>query len=113
YQGVAEKDVLDVLADVKRRFSIDEDRTYLTGLSMGGGGTLWIGLTRPDLWAAIAPVCPAPPEGTEVFAPNALNLPIHIHQGGADPAVKPEGVRAWVQRLKDLGTPVGYTEYPG
>lgn len=70
YQGVAEKDVMDVIADVKRRFSIDENRMYLTGLSMGGGGTLWIGLTRPDLWAAIAPVCPAPPDGTEDFAPS-------------------------------------------
>src|SRR5690606_29179033 len=39
YQGIAEKDVMDVLADVKERFPIDEDRTYLTGLSMGGGGT--------------------------------------------------------------------------
>ena len=37
YQGVAEKDVLDVLADVERRFSIDTNRVYLTGLSMGGG----------------------------------------------------------------------------
>ena len=54
YKGVAEKDVYDVLADVKRRFSIDEDRVYLTGLSMGGGGAFWLGLTRPDVWAAIA-----------------------------------------------------------
>lgn len=113
YQGVAEKDVLDVLADVKRRFSIDENRIYLTGLSMGGGGTLWLGLTRPDLWAAIAPVCPAPPRGTNALAPNALNLPVHIFQGGADPVVRPEGVRAWVQQLEDLGTAVEYTEYPG
>ncbi len=35
YQGVPEQDVYDVLADVKKRFKIDEDRTYLTGLSMG------------------------------------------------------------------------------
>ncbi|MEY3422583.1 MAG: hypothetical protein RIR48_2903, partial [Bacteroidota bacterium] len=33
YQGVAEKDVWDAITDVKKRFSIDEDRTYLTGLS--------------------------------------------------------------------------------
>jgi predicted peptidase len=57
YQGVAEKDVLDVLADVKRRFPIDENRVYLTGLSMGGGGTLWLGLTRPDVWAGRTPSC--------------------------------------------------------
>ena len=113
YQGIAEKDVLDVLADVQRRFPIDDDRIYLTGLSMGGGGTLWLGLTRPDLWAAIAPVCPAPPEGTDDLAPNALNVPVRIFQGGADPVVAPARVRAWVERFEDLGTDVSYDEYPG
>lgn len=113
YQGIAEKDVLDVLADVKRRFSIDEDRVYLTGLSMGGGGTLWLGLTRPDIWAAIAPVCPAPPQGADRFAGNALNVPVRIFQGGADPVVRPEGVRAWVEQFRELGVSVEYDEYPG
>jgi poly(3-hydroxybutyrate) depolymerase len=113
YQGIAEKDVLDVLADVKRRFPIDENRTYLTGLSMGGGGTLWIGLTRPDIWAAIAPVCPAPPRGTDALAPNALHLPVHVFQGAADPVVSPESVREWVERLEELGTQTEYDEYPG
>ncbi len=113
YQGVAEKDVYDIMADVKKRFPIDEDRTYLTGLSMGGGGTLWIGLSNPDLWAAIAPVCPAPPRGTTELAPNALNYPVHFFQGGADPVVNPQGTRDWVKRLDELGTKVEYTEYPG
>src|ERR1017187_1825505 len=40
YQGIAEQDVYDVLADVKRRYPVDEDRVYLTGSSMGGGGAL-------------------------------------------------------------------------
>lgn len=113
YQGVAEKDVLDVLDDVKRRFRIDEDRVYLTGLSMGGGGTLWLGLSRPDVWAAIAPVCPAPPAGTQERAPNALNIPVRVFHGAADPVVSPEGVRAWVSRFQELGTDVTYEEYPG
>lgn len=113
YQGIMEKDVYDVLADVERRFPIDRDRVYLTGLSMGGGGTLWLGLTRPDIWAAIAPVCPAPPLETEEFAQNALDLPVSIHQGGADPVVHPDSTRAWVQCLKDFGTNIVYTEYPG
>ncbi len=112
YRGIPEKDVLDVLADVKKRFSIDEDRVYLTGLSMGGGGTLWIGLTRPDLWAAIAPVCPADPQETARFAPNALNLPVHLFQGAADPLVPVEATRLWNEKLKALGTQVEYIEYP-
>lgn len=113
YQGVAEKDVYDVLADVKKRFNIDEDRTYLTGLSMGGGGTLWVGLTRPDIWAAMAPVCAAPPNGTDVFVPNALNVPMYFFHGDADPAVPVTRTRDMVKRLKELSTNVSYTEYPG
>lgn len=113
YQGIAEKDVYDVLAEVKRRFPIDEDRVYLTGLSMGGGGTLWLGLSRPDIWAGLAPVCPAPPDGTAELAPNALNTPMHIFHGDADPVVTPASVREWVARLKELETKVEYTEYPG
>ncbi|RPI29310.1 MAG: phospholipase [Acidobacteria bacterium] len=113
YQGVAEKDVYDVLADVRGRFPIDENRIYLTGLSMGGGGTLWLALTRPDIWAAIVPVCPAPPPETEVLAPNALHLPVRFCQGGADPVVRPAGVRDWAKRLETLGSKVEYIEYPG
>jgi len=113
YQTVAERDVMDVLADVKRRFPVDADRVYLTGLSMGGGGALWMGLTRPDVWAAIAPVCPAPPRQAQAYAPNALNLPVHFFQGADDPVVNPDSVRAWSRTLDSLGTPVSYTEYPG
>ena len=47
YQGIAEKDVYDVLDQVKTRFPIDEDRIYLTGASMGGGGALWPGAVPP------------------------------------------------------------------
>src|SRR5688572_5704271 len=113
YQGIPEKDIYDVLADVKKRFTIDEDRTYLTGLSMGGGGSLWIGLSRPDIWAAIAPVCPAPPAGTDALAPNALNIPMHFFHGDLDQAVPVAVSRDWVKKLKDLGTNVTYIEYPG
>ncbi|WP_234734708.1 carboxylesterase family protein [Tellurirhabdus bombi] len=113
YQGVPEKDVYDVLADVKRRFNVDEDRTYLTGLSMGGGGTLWIGTSRPDIWAAIAPVCPAPPKGTDALAPNLLNVPAHFFHGDKDPSVPVAVSRDWTKRLKELGSTVEYIEYPG
>lgn len=101
-----------MLADVTRRFPVDENRTYLTGYSMGGG-TLWAGLTRPDIWAAIAPICPAPPFGTVERAPNALNVPVLLFQGDADPLVVPEVSRQWVKRLQGAGAVVEYTEYPG
>ena len=113
YQGIPEKDIYDVLADVKKRFPVDEDRVYLTGLSTGGGGALWLGLTRPDVWAAIAPVAPLTIPGTEQFAGNALNLPIKIFQGENDPIVKVQEVRDWHKRLLGLGVPSEYVEYSG
>ena len=98
YQGIPEQDVYDMLADIKRKFSIDEDRTYLTGLSMGGGGTLWIGLSRPDIWAAIAPVCPAPPRGTDQLAMNAYNFPVHLFVGDRDRLMATSD--AWAQNFQ-------------
>jgi pimeloyl-ACP methyl ester carboxylesterase len=113
YQGIAEKDVYDVLADVKKRFPIDENRIYLTGLSMGGGGALWLGLSRPDLWAAIAPVCPAVPRGAEELAPNAVNLGVHLFHGDLDSAVPVAVSRRWHKKLMHLDTTVEYIEFPG
>jgi poly(3-hydroxybutyrate) depolymerase len=113
YMGIPEADVYAVMDDVKNRFLIDEDRVYLTGLSMGGGGALYLALTRPGVWAAVAVVCPFMDPGFEPLAPNALNLPIKIFQGADDPVVRPEGVRAWRDRLKSSGAKVEYVEYPG
>jgi pimeloyl-ACP methyl ester carboxylesterase len=112
YRGIPETDVYDVLDDVKKRLPIDEDRIYLTGPSMGGGGALWLGLTRPDVWAAIAPVCPAPPPGTEELAANALNVPVRLFQGALDPLVTADSVRKLRDRFQDAGVQVEYTEYP-
>lgn len=111
YQGIPEQDIYDMLADIKSKFSIDENRMYLTGLSMGGGGTLWVGLTRPDLWAAIAPVCPAPPQETNALAGNALNLPVHLFVGDRD------GLMAtadqWKAKFEENNVDVEYIIYPG
>jgi acetyl esterase/lipase len=112
YQGIAEKDVYDMMADVKRRFAVDEDRVYLTGLSMGGGGALWLVLTRPDIWAAVAAVCPATIPGSEELALNALHVPVHLFQGEQDPVVPVENARRWHKRLLEAGGHTEYIEYP-
>lgn len=111
YQGIPEQDVYEMLDDLKSRFMIDEDRIYLTGLSMGGGGTLWLGLTRPDIWAAIAPVCPAPPAGTDELAANAGNLPVHLFIGDKDMLYKTAA--EWKTRLETSVKRLDYVEYPG
>jgi pimeloyl-ACP methyl ester carboxylesterase len=111
YQGIPEQDVYDMLADLKSRFSIDENRIYLTGLSMGGGGTIWLGLTRPDIWAALAPCCPAPPDGSEDLAGNALNLPVHLFVGDKDFLFKT--AQDWKAKFEASTLRFNYVEYPG
>ncbi len=111
YQGIPEQDVYDILADLKSRFSIDENRIYLTGLSMGGGGTVWLGLSRPDVWAAIAPCCPAPPGGADELTANAFNLPVHLFIGDKDFLYKTaQDLRA---KFETDAARFDYIEYPG
>ncbi|WP_290793946.1 alpha/beta hydrolase-fold protein [Flavihumibacter sp. UBA7668] len=48
-------DAMEVLNIAKARFRPDPSKIYLTGHSMGGHGTWFLGATYPDKWAAIAP----------------------------------------------------------
>ena len=57
YYALGERDVLDVMAIVKERYRIDENRIYITGASMGGTGAARIPLHYPDLFAAAVPLC--------------------------------------------------------
>jgi len=48
-------DAMEVLAHATERFRPSPDRIYLTGHSMGGHGTWYLGATYPDRFAAIGP----------------------------------------------------------
>ncbi|MFT7032091.1 MAG: pimeloyl-ACP methyl ester carboxylesterase [Cyclobacteriaceae bacterium] len=48
-------DALEVLAHAENLYKTDPQHTYLTGHSMGGHGTWYLGATYPDRFAAIAP----------------------------------------------------------
>ncbi len=110
YQGPGEQDVLDIIAEVERIYSVDPERVYLMGHSMGGWGTWWIGLRHPDLFATICPMAGfAPLE----LLPNALHLdPLIIHDA-TDPIVSVEHSRSAVARLQGLGISYSYREEQG
>lgn len=46
---------LTALEQTIQEFSVDQDRVVLTGLSMGGHGSLYLGTRHTHLFAAIAP----------------------------------------------------------
>ncbi|MCC8154250.1 MAG: hypothetical protein LIP01_08590 [Tannerellaceae bacterium] len=46
-----------LISQLKEDLRVDEDRLYLTGLSMGGYGTWATAQVYPELFAAIIPIC--------------------------------------------------------
>ena len=55
-QERSEKDVINVLEIVLKEYPIDRARMFLTGHSMGSGGTWYIGGKYATYWAALAPM---------------------------------------------------------
>ncbi len=53
-------DAMEVLDHAENLFKTDRQRTYLTGHSMGGHGTWYLGATYPDRFAAIGPAAGYP-----------------------------------------------------
>ena len=97
---LSEKDVLNVLEQVRKEFTIDEKRIYLMGHSMGGGGTWHLGTKYPDLWAGLAPIAPAafgqPTRRQDQKRPRdrRAGRQGHAGQAGGDAAVGGEDERA-------------------
>ena len=70
-------DALEVLADAKSIYQPDPTKIYLTGHSMGGHGTWYLGATYPDKFASIAP-CAGYPDlllYRDSFLKKTLELP--------------------------------------
>jgi predicted esterase len=75
---LSEKDVMNVLAMAREEFNIDDQRIYLMGHSMGGAGTLYLGVKHADIWAAIAAIAPAAFwVGTAVTGHRARHARVH------------------------------------
>ncbi len=130
YRGIAEQDFWEVLRVVQANYNIDPDRIYLTGLSMGGRGTIDLVLRYPDVFAAAVPICgfydwylnrreQAPETCTALekardhlsLAENARHIPIRLCHGTDDPVVSVEHSRRLFQRLQELRYTAEYEEY--
>ncbi|HKY06416.1 MAG TPA: prolyl oligopeptidase family serine peptidase [Blastocatellia bacterium] len=109
YRDAAERDVLDVLAEVRRAYNIDPDRIYMTGHSMGGFGTWSIAINNPEIFAALAPVAGG---GNPKAMSKIAHIPQLVVHGDNDKTVSVEQSRAMVAAAKALGVEVSYIEVP-
>ena len=109
---LSEKDVMNVLRIVKKDYNIDPKRVYLMGHSMGGGGTLHIGMKYADEWAALAPIAPAIFGHRPAELEKIKGTPVILVQGAKDPLVKVTFVRPWAEQMKKLDMTYDYIEVP-
>ena len=84
YWGCYTESLLAFLDFIIKELNIDEDRVYLTGLSMGGTGVWHLAMAAPDKFAAIAPIC-----GTGIYwnAQTISHIPTMVYHGDQDPTV--------------------------
>jgi predicted esterase len=135
-------DALEVLAQANSMFKPGPQRIYLTGHSMGGHGTWFLGATYPDKWAGIAPCSGYPTlkgygsadglipengnsamESMLIRASNQSDviklvrnyrpLGIYVLHGDSDKVVSVNYARQMKKLLTDFHTDFSYYEYPG
>ena len=110
YLGSAERDVIDVIGEMKRDFTIDPDRIYLMGHSMGGYGTWSVAANHPDLFAALAPISGG---GSAAALGKIAHISEIVIHGDKDPTVPVEESRKMVKAAQELKIEVKYIEVPG
>ncbi len=101
--------IVEFVEQLIKEYKADEDRVYLTGLSMGGFGTWFTSMARPDLFAAIAPVC----GGGMAWNAGVLKMPIWAFHGVEDSVVNVSQSDEMVLKLKELGADITYTRIDG
>lgn len=135
-------DALEVLNIGKQSFKPDPLKVYLTGHSMGGHGTWFLGATYADQWAAIAPCAGYPtlkeygshdgkiPDSTSSvveqtllragnqsdvvkLAQNYKPLGVYIFHGDSDRVVSVNYARQMRKVLGEFHADFAYNEYPG
>jgi poly(3-hydroxybutyrate) depolymerase len=107
----SEDDVLQVLAKVEAEYRGDPKRRYLTGNSMGGCGTWWIGGQHPQLWAALAPAACGFVQASDVG--GLSHAPIMAVVGDHDELGMLARVRDSVATLEKGGVHPEYVEIAG
>lgn len=134
-------DALEVLDLATKRFNPNPQKIYLTGHSMGGHGSWYLGATYPGKWAGVAPCAGYPtligygsadgkipessqnkaeqmllrasnPSNTIALAQNYKASGIYVLHGDADRTVSVEYAREMRKVLSAFHGDFSYYEYP-
>lgn len=105
-----QKLALDILDQISSTYSVDTRRLYVTGLSMGGGGTFDMIQNYPDKFAAAAPQSGW---GDTSKASVIKDIPIWNFHGDADTVVSVKYSDEMYDAIEAAGGHMEYTRAPG
>jgi predicted peptidase len=106
---LSEKDVINVLEIVLNEYPVDRSSMFLTGHSMGSGGTWYLGAKYASYWAAIAPMSGPFVDETNYPWDNIRKMPVFMTEGtGATPSLV--GSKALLAWMKERNFKIEYKE---
>ena len=110
WRGIPGQAVLKLITALETEFSsIDTQRLYITGLSMGGYGTWTLIEDNPKLFACAVPMSAG---GDTAKAANIAALPLWDFHGTVDTSVPVQESRDMIAAIEAAGGHPKYTEYP-
>jgi predicted peptidase len=100
-----------LLKELKTKYRVDNSKIYLTGVSMGGGGTFDVAKKYPDVFAALAPLCAWASDTYQIC--KLKNIPVWTFHGTEDHVVPISQTEQKVKALKECGGNIKYTRLKG
>ncbi len=101
--------LIDFAETVTNENGIKKNRIYLTGVSMGAYAAWQLAMTKPELFAALVPVCGG---GMYWNAARLKNIPIWAFHGALDNVVYPEESLKMVSAINKNGGNAKLTVFP-
>lgn len=90
-------------------FKADTQRVYLVGIRMGGFGTWYTAMAKPEMFAAIAPCC----GGGMPWNAAVLTMPIWAFHGANDEVVNVRESVEMIESVKKFNSDVKLSVYKG
>lgn len=114
YSAQEHASVLFSLQSALQEFSIDTDRVFLSGHSLGGSAVWDIGLAHPDLWAGVIPIVASADKYVSLYWNNIRNTtPFYFVHGGYDFSRLATNKMDWNRYLKKANFDTMIVEYLG
>jgi predicted peptidase len=101
------------LDEVMKEYRVDSRRVYLTGLSLGGEAAYRFAAFRPEVFAAVMPLCAFEVNTNADFYTGLKNMPIKAVHGADDTIVTLSKGKRVADFAGSAGADITFTVLPG